>query len=494
MTSSKPAPAKAESLVWMERQLNELKAAGSPVYSELLDHLVMINSADQRARNALIHGKSDPQDYIRKREERLFDLEFNPHANPASEFPYLRKDGTPASLAATTLLRKFETILISERLEEAHKRVGDALKEADIRARRMKDSGLVPADNIIAPQDEWQRRASEWANTDPDQIQVDEFVTASVLDRLPAIPATPATPAAQDKWSVESVIKVDIAMQRNVARLKGNELATYMQETLIPLHKEVLAELQVRAAGDGNKNDDAHLLTFMGSVSTQIQTARAALAPAVTALPQDVAKKLAQAAIDTRIDLAEEIKAEAPRKSFAQRLGEVGTAASNLVSGMGRWLGRAADTVFSRPVRQAAAALVLGTVASTSQHAETIEPDVSAKPLPTLKTDAPSRFSGGAVTQAPVIAANFAETAAPVQTVAAVAPAVTPAPATRAAKTDFSVQAAGNQPYEAPDELSVTFNGQKLRADVFTVKAACEQIGNASSICENFVPPSPHKG
>lgn len=485
MTSSKSAPAKAESLTWMEQQLNELKAKGSPVYSELLDQLLVIRIADQKARNALIHDKANPQEYIAKLEDRLIAIEFNPAGNPDSEYPYRRKDGSPATLLTTTLLRKFETIQISERLQEAHKRVGDEIKESDARMRLMKQTGLVPTETLVKPYVE-----PDWASTLPDQIIGD----ADYKNVMPF--EEPAAPVAVDKWSLDSVIKAEIVIRHNLATYTGDKLAAYVKDTLVPLHKEVMTELHARAPATGQTTENDHLFKFMGDVGAHIKTARAALAPNVTSVSAPTTASPFARAVAAATAKAEPAEASPPARSFLQRLSGVGESIGNLITGAAKWLGHATQSAFPKPLRQAAVAAVLGTVVSTSQHAETPPPVTDgAKAVLAVKT-APPR-PNAVVTEAPLVKTSFAETAIPTAAKAAVAvaepepvrkAAVAVAAPTRTTRADFSAQATTVQPTEVPDELSVTFNGQKLKADVFSVKAACDQIGNDSSICENFVP------
>ena len=171
MISNKSKRPEAESVSWMTKQLDELKASGSPAYQDVLDQLVKINKADIIARNAYLHGKTSADDYMERLGHRLMDIQFEPGVEE-KEFPYRRDNGKPVSLHATTLLRKFEAMQINERLNDAHSRI-------DSKARFMAQTGLVPTDNIVKPTtetDEWSAKASAWANTDPDTIKPDEIL------------------------------------------------------------------------------------------------------------------------------------------------------------------------------------------------------------------------------------------------------------------------------------------------------------------------------
>ncbi len=213
--------------------------------------------------------------------------------------------------------------------------------------------------------------------------------------------------------------------------LTGEKLAAYVKDTLVPLHKEVLAELQARSIDEGRKAESDHLLTFMGSITTNIKQARATLAATTpAALPVDVVKALGKASITARAELAE---ISPPPKSFRERFSDLRQSAGNLFSGIGKALGNVADTIFSRPVRQAAAGILLGTAVSTAHNADTTspQPDTAAKATHTIKADAPQRFASGTLT---VAGATAVSTAAPVYT-AALAETTTPV----AVKAAFAV-------------------------------------------------------
>jgi hypothetical protein len=489
MISNKTERPVADSTAWMAQQLDELKASGSPAYDDVLAQLVKINKADIIARNAYLHGKTPADDYMQKLGHRLMDIQFEP-GNEAKEFPYRRDNGKIVSLHATTLLRKFEAMQINERLNDVQRRL-------DNDARRMAQTGLIPTDHIVKPTDEWSAKASEWANTDPDTIKADEVLVDADFGHLPDLPAPVTAPTPVDKWSPDSVHKAELVIRHHIQTYKGDELAGYVIKTLRPLHQEVFAELQKRAAVEGDKPDDSHLFTFMSSVRGHIKDASARLAPSVTITPRQIYSVHVDPTAMPQ-DAQPEEKAAPIKKPLLERLAEVGSAAKNLLGGVGRWFGKATEALNTKPVRQLAAGLLLGTVATTPQHAETnknYEPDRSGKISHVVPANATQRLAVGVLTvpAAPAVTATVTEVAAPAVVAAAVAHEA-PARAHRAAKTDFSVQATAVQPREVPDELSVTFNGQKLKSDVFTVKAACDQIGNASSICENFVQPAPKQG
>ncbi len=516
MISKKSERPVADSTAWMAQQLDELKASGSPAYDDVLDQLVKINKADIIARNAYLHGKTSADDYMQKLGHRLMDIQFDPN-DPAKEFPYRRDNGKIVSLLATTLLRKFEAMQINERLNDVQRRM-------DNDVRRMSQTGLTPTDTIVKPTDTWKVDANAWANTDPDTIKPDQIIGDKDFGYLPELPdlpepepesgAAPAPASASksvlDKWSPDWVHKAELVIRHNIQTYKGDELAGYVIKTLRPLHQEVFAELQKRAAVEGDKPDDSHLFTFMTSVRGHIKDASARLAPAVTIAPKpaSVVPADAQAILDKAISGTRAQLNEVPaKKSWRERLGELGTATKNLAAGVGRWLGQATEALNSKPVRQLAAGLLLGTVATTPQHAETNknhEPDAAGKMSHVVPANAVQRVAVDVLTvpAAPAVQAAHAAPAATASVTEFVAPAAvmaspkvaSPAPARRTeARADFLAQAAV-ETREVPDELSVTFNGQKLKADVFTVKAACDQIGNASSICDNFVKPAPKQG
>lgn len=325
--------------------------------------------------------------------------------------------------------------------------------------------------------------ASDLKQVDPGALQfIASLKDYPVLDKEIPLDEFKAAPSVQPSVTERVVDQWAPDILERAARVIADKALTttnpreFLQNELKTVRQETQAELEKRRAEGQTPEQVHHIFQYADFLRDQNRKLN----------DRVKAEDLARA----RSASAQPVKPQqdAPR-GFLSRLKD--TAATGLA--LTRAVVEAArDTAadhlrdFMKRPRRAAAGFAVSAAAAIGITAGINSSTPEQDSAPQAKAPAAAN-----VAQSPV---EVSETKAAPETTAPAAAsefniAQAPAAPVKTAKAKPLAQpAVAAEPYKTPDELSVTFNGARMKADIFTVKAACDQINYASSICDDFKP------
>ncbi len=156
------------------------------------------------------------------------------------------------------------------------------------------------------------------------------------IDELPVLTDvvtlnTPAKPDGDDRWNPDRVFQRGLEVSKEVGKLQGAELKTFLQQSVIPEHKEVVAAIQASkgTATEAMLNHAYFLNRQISAGKEKLATAELAAAPVKPVSPLDA--MLAQ-------------QSEKGRASITQALGEASAQANTELASLAKptqtWLAR----------------------------------------------------------------------------------------------------------------------------------------------------------